>query len=510
MQRIRSLPGSVPAVAAGFLLVALVASVPGSPLQPPLPPGAGPSGPFAWLARVVGLDGVRGGWLVAVSVVAVLAATGTFLVALRDAWRGRIAVRTVVVVAVLFHVAVLTLPLLASRDVYSYAMYGRIVSVHGKNPYVATPIEFGADPTLDFVGPAWVDTPAVYGAGFTALSGAITGAIGSLPRLIDAFQLLAAAASLGTLALVVWLAGRLRPERAAFAAAAIGLNPVVLFQSVASGHNDLLVALAIAAGLALLVLKRSYLATAVLTLGVLVKATAGLPLLLLIVAAVARREPGHRLRSLVAHLAVAGGLFLAVAGWFLQREDPTLGMLELIGHEGWLAPSRLFRRLADGLGSLVGVDAIGTGLGVVIRGAFSAALAATVIALAVTVWRRARDGDLDVGAEGASWGWALLLLMLLGPVLLPWYVVWSLPLAFLLPRVPRIALLGTTTALAVSQWTADPVEFPGAYDLNVLVGHYVLTPLITVLLVWLLVDLVGRLRSGTPLEQERYVPAAPD
>ena len=60
------------------------------------------------------------------------------------------------------------------------------------------------------------------------------------------------------------------------------------------------------------------------------------------------------------------------------------------------------------------------------------------------------------------------------------------------------------------QWTADPVEFPGAYDLNVLFGHYVLTPLITVLLGWLLVDLVGRWRSGTPLETERRVPAAAD
>jgi hypothetical protein len=511
LRRTVRVPGRVPrstiVLVVGFVLVALIASVPASPLQPPLPAGARPGGPFAWLADLLGVDALRGGALVAASVVAVSVAVGGFLLTLRDAWRGLVSVRTVVVLAVVFHVAVLTLPLLASRDVYSYAMYGRIVSVHGQNPYVATPIDFPDDPVLTFVGPAWIDTPAVYGAGFTAMSAGITGIVRSLPSLIDVFQAIAAAASLATLGLVAWLARRLRPERAAFAAAAIGLNPVVLFQSVGGGHNDLLVALAIAGALALVMLGRGFLATAALTLGVLVKASAGLPLLLLVVAAVARREPGSRLRALVGHLAVAAGVFFAVAGWFLQREDPSLGMLELIGHEGWLAPSRLFRRLSEGLGSLLGLDAVGTALGVVVRGVLSATLTAAVIAIAVVVWRRARDGTLDTAAEGAAWGWALLLLVLLGPVLLPWYVTWILPLAFLLPRVPRIALFGTTTALAVSQWTADPVEFPSAYDLNVLFGHYVLTPVITVLLVWLLIDLVGRLRRGTPLEEERRVAA---
>src|SRR3546814_4695308 len=50
---------------------------------------------------------------------------------------------------------------------------------------------------------------------------------------------------------VAGLVRRVRPEREAFAVALVGLNPVVLFQSAASGHNDLLVALAIAVALAL-------------------------------------------------------------------------------------------------------------------------------------------------------------------------------------------------------------------------------------------------------------------
>ena len=60
-----------------------------------------------------------------------------------------------------------------------------------------------------------------------------------------------------------------------------------------------------------------------------------------------------------------------------------------------------------------------------------------VVALARRYGRSASTIEL-----GAAWGWSLILLMLLGPVLLPWYVAWSLPLVWLLPRVPRAVLIG--------------------------------------------------------------------
>jgi predicted Na+-dependent transporter len=96
----------------------------------------------------------------------------------------------------------------------------------------------------------------------------------------------------------------------------------------------------------------------------------------------------------------------------------------------------------------------------------------------------------------------LLLLILLGPVLLPWYVTWMLPLVWVLPRVPRLVTLGTGVALTVSQFTAEPGRFRAAYDANLLFGHYAVTPFIVVLLGWLLVDLRRRLRDGAPLADE--------
>ncbi len=501
-------PGGLAAVgsAAGVLFVALVAATPGSPFQPVLPAGAQPSGPFRRLAGVVGLDRVHGEALAAVGVVAVVVAAVTFALVFREAWRGNLSLRLVIGLAVAYHVVVLFLPLLFSRDVYSYAYSGRIASVYHANPYVATPADFPRDPLASLVGPKWRSTPSVYGPLFTELSALLTRAVGSVAGMIVAFRLIAAAASLATIALVARLARVVRPERAAFAVAAIGLNPAVLFQSVGSGHNDLLVGLAVVGALALLFARRELPATAVLTLGALVKATAGVPLLILIAASVARREPGRRGRALASHLAVAGGIGLLFAAPFLQTKDPTLGMVELASHEGWLAPSRFFRRVLGGLAHLVGGDMAESVVGVVVRIAFPLALAVALFLVLRGLVRRAPD--ISPSAEGAAWGWGLLFLMLLGPILLPWYVTWALPLAWLLPRAPRRSLLGASLALTVSQFATEPARFTRAFDANLFFGHYVVTPVVVALLVWLVLDLRRRVRSGAPLEEKRHEVAA--
>lgn len=491
---------------AGFVIAvvatALVASVPGSPLHPVLPPGVEPGGPFRWLADAVGLDVVHGSALVTASVTAVLASVVAFVFVLREAWRGRISLRASVILAIGAHIMVATLPLLISRDVYSYIAYGAIAGIHHANPYLQTPIDFPADAVVSLVGPRWLSTPAVYGPLFTGFASAVVRLVGSVWAQVQVFRMTALIASLGSLALIVTTVRRVRPSRAAFAVAAFGMNPVVLFQSVGSGHNDLLVALAVAGAFALLLARRQMLSVAALTLGTLVKATAGLPLLLLLVWCVARAPAGRRIRTLITHGGLAVGIAAVFAAPFFNLHDPTLGLSELAGHEGWLAPSRFFRRFLDAIS--------GDTLGVVARVVFALLLLTAAVALVRVVWSSARRTDDDLIAReelGAAWGWSLVLLMLLGPILLPWYVVWALPLVWLLPRVPRLVLLGTSVALGVSEWTAEPARFPGAYDLNALIGHYVITPAVIVLLGWLLQDGWRRWRGGRSLQDEHDVPA---
>ena len=489
--------GAIAAASVGFLAEAVVASTRDSPLQPVLAAGAQPGGPFAWISRRLGLEQL-GSALPAVSVLVVIAAFAGFIVLLRAAWSGRVSLRLVLGIAVAFHVALVFLPLLFSRDVYSYIAHGEIVSVHHANPYVATPADYPSHLTRVLVGPKWVDTPSVYGPLFSLLAALVTKATRRIDVLVDVFRLIAIGASLATTFVIGAAGSRARSDRAAFAVAAFGLNPVILFQSAASGHNDLLVALAIAVAARLVLRDRTALAAAVLACGALIKATGALPLVLLLVWVAFRRPPRVRFRAVAVHAAAPIAIAIAAAAPFFQLKDPTLGMLELAGHEGWLAPSRFFRRVLDAVS--------GDTLGVVARVAFVLALVIAVVWLVRAV---ARGGSAGFPREEliAGWGWSLLALTLLGPVLLPWYLAWSLPLIWVLPFVPRAVVIALSGALALSQWTAEPRLYPGAYDVSVLVGHYVLTPVVIALLVWLAVDLRRRLSIPLALHEEHGEPA---
>jgi alpha-1,6-mannosyltransferase len=312
--------------------------------------------------------------------------------------------------------------------------------------------------------------------------------------------MIALLASLATCAVIVWTVRRLWPERTAFALVAFGANPVVVFHAVASGHNDLLVALMIASAFALVVSHKEMPAIALLTIGALIKATAGLPLLLLLVWCIARRKPEDRWRVGITHVGLAALITAAFAAPFFQWQDPTLGILELAGHEGWLAPAAVGARLLD-------VVTFHT-MGWLVRLVAAVILAVAIWRLARTVWRRTTGTDLAWAPvmmpreQAATWGWALLLLMLLGPVLMPWYVVWVLPLAWVLPKAPRTALIAVSSLLGVTLWSAEALRYPGAFSLNVFVGDWLVVPVIVWLLVVLLRDLRSRIDNGSLFEDD--------
>jgi alpha-1,6-mannosyltransferase len=484
----------------GILFMAIVAATPGSPYQPLLTPRGQPRGILRDVAVALHLDRLQGDPLLAIGVVATLLATAAFLLLLREAFRGTVSVRAVAVVVVGAHALLLLVPLLFSRDVYSYAFYGRIAGIYGGNPYVQTPLDHSSDLLWNFVGPQWVDTPAYYGPAWTSFSALLSRV---LPRPIDhveAYRFVAIAASLSTCGVIVWIVQRLRPTRTAFALAAFGANPVVLFHAVASGHNDLVVALAIVCAFALLVSERESAAVAVLTLAVLIKVTAALPLILLLVWCVARRPQGQRGRALLSRVGLSGAIGVLFALPYLQLRDPTLGMLGLAGQTGWLAPPTVVARAIDAVTFHT--------LGWTIRLAAVGLLAWCIWSLGRAVWQRASTGDTAAREQAGVWGWALVLLLLLGPILIPWYVVWGLPLVWALPRVPRTAMLAASSMLGVTLWSAEALRYPGAFELNLFVGYLVVVPVLLVLLVLVVGDLRSRVEFGRSFEDQASTPAA--
>lgn len=482
------------AMTASALLIALVASRPGSPFTPPLFPGAGAP---AWLVRpgtALGLDRLSREGLAVLGAAALFAAALAFLWALRAAWHGELTIRRVLIVGVLLHILAIAIPLFLSRDVYSYGIYGRMVSRLGANPYATIPAAFFDDPSYRLVSVDWIDSTSVYGPAFTAVSAAVTRAVSSPAGTVLAFKALAAVASVGTMLLVLAAARRTLPERAAFAAALIGWNPVVVFHAVAGGHNDTLLGLLVAAGVLFLLASKPLPATGALVVGTLVKVSGAIPLIVAAAGSVARRAAGTRARALALHAGVAVGVSLPFLIPFMQSEDPTLGTLEVATRQGWLAPSRFVLVTLRGAARAMGGDLAADIVGLLVRVAFPLVFAVVLVAIVRHLWRA--GGSLQPTVLFAAMGWAALLSLLLSPVLLPWYVAWVLPLAWFLPRVARGGAVLVSVALAMTELVAEPSRSPEVWEAMVFGLHWVATPLMLVVLVRLLLDLRRRLVVG--------------
>jgi alpha-1,6-mannosyltransferase len=450
---------------------------------------------------VIGLQRLDDVGLMFVGLLAVAAAAIGFILILREAWHRRISMRLVWVLAIGFHLIVLTLPLLFSRDVYSYAYYARIWTTYGANPYVLTPKDFPYNALWTLTWPGWRGTPSVYGPLFTWVSVLTAVFVKSVGGQIIGFRLLAAASSVGTMAIVGRLVQRVRPERAIFAVAVIGLNPITVYQVVGGGHNDMLVALFVAAAVSLLFAKRELAAAVCLALGMSVKASAVVPLILLLVAVVAQATPERRLRIVATFGAVVGGIWLLLAAPFLQWTNPTLGMFELTAHDSGKAPGQLL---------VTAFTWVATSLG---GPSFEKPAAVTAHLLLfglsiVGVWMIARRIWTDASArrpvaQVAAWGWALLVVILLAPMLGAWYLVWVLPLAWALPRVARRTLVLLCLGFTVTELVTENANLPSFIrGVRLPVGH----PVALAVCVWVAVDLIRRLRRGIPLDAETPEP----
>jgi hypothetical protein len=486
--------GPTAAILVASAFVALLASRPGSPMTPPLFPGAEAPEFLLWATRVLGIDALSREAVGVLAAVGLVAAAAAFVWALREAWAARLSLRRIFAVAVLLHALAVIIPLFLSRDVYSYAIYGRMVSVHGVNPYVDIPASFINDPVYPLVSVDWIDSPSVYGPAFVVVSAGITGVVGSPPGMVLAFKVLSAVASLGTMALAVAGARRVVPERAAFAAVLVGWNPVIVFHGVAGGHNDALVGLALAGGVLLILARRELWGTAVLALGTLVKISGGVPLAVAVLAAVFRKPRGQRLRAFAAHAGVGVAVALPFILPFEQTEDPSLGALELTSRQGWLAPSRFVLVVLRGIANTFGGQVAGDVIEVLVRIAFP--LIFFVVLVRLVRHLAADPSRIEPPLVVAAMGWATLIALMISPLLYPWYAMWLVPLAWLVPKPARDGAVIVSVALAITELVAEPSRAPAVWEAMVFGLHYVATPIVLFVLVRLLLDLRRRLALG--------------
>ena len=338
-----------------------------------------------------------------------------FACLLRELHAGRgLPLRLVLVASGALVVLCVSFPPAGSKDVASYALYGRMISEHGENPYTTVPDDHPDDPWYPDVSTRWRQTPSVYGPAFSLLSAAITAVGGENRTLVRV--LFQAAAGLAFLAAAGMVA---RATGGAAATAFVALNPVLLVSVVNGAHNDVLVGAALLA--ACLAARRRWWAAAgallALAAGVKVAAVLALPAL------VAWAWCRHGRRPAVTVAAVAGGLLalahLAAGPVAVARALAEAGQQ----HSRSSVWNAAFAVAPD---RLVGLLALG----------------ASIALGALLVRRHLADRHPEAVVAAALTGY-----LLLGAYVLPWYHAWVLLPAALVWR-SRLAL-GATVASAV-------------------------------------------------------------
>jgi hypothetical protein len=219
---------------------------------------------------------------------------------------------------------------------------------------------------------------------------------------------LSAAAAASVLA-IAGLVARLAASRGlapAPAAALVALNPVVLVDVVGGAHNDALMMLGLVAGVLLVLGAREAAGGATMVVAAAIKLPAAVAAPFAVLGAADGRRWTRLLLGLAATAAAMAAVALAVFGTSIAH-----GLEFLSGSQQQVSYHSLPATFARGVG--VDVD--------VARAAFAGAYGLLVIWL--LVWT-ARGGDWVRAA-----GWAMLGLLLATVYLVPWYVLWALPLA---------------------------------------------------------------------------------
>jgi hypothetical protein len=343
--------------------------------------------------------------------IVMLLAYGVALAAVRT-----LSMRAIAVCVVALHAILLMGPPFQLTDLFNYLGYARLGALHGLNPYTHVIGQEMYDPVFRLSN--WSNLHSPYGELFTALSYPLAW----LPLSVAYWTAKVATVlmSLGLIA-VVWDCARRLGRDPRFAVALVALNPVYFMYAIGGFHNDFFMLLPSTAAILLLLARRDRAAGGAVMLAVGVKFVAVLLLPFLLVAA----RPARRRREVL-----TGAALTAVALVVLSVALFGFSLPNLSQQSSLLTPFSI----PDIFGYAIGAGGATTFI-------LRLADVAFVVAIVLLVRRR---GDWLTNA-----GWAMVALIAVSAWLMPWYVIWTLPLAALASsgRLRRAA--GVLTVLVV-------------------------------------------------------------
>ena len=362
---------------------------------------------------------------------------------------------------------------LFSRDAYSYAAQGEMVS-HHLNPYLYGPFELGNNSYTAPVDPLWGNAPAPYGPLFLQLDGFFTRL--TFHNELATIILLRLLSVVGVL-LIAWCVpklARLYHRDGAELFTLMVLNPVTILHLIGGAHNDALMLGLLLAGLVAAKEKRPIVGILFCALATAIKAPAAIGILYV---GWSWLGPQASTRDRLRPVVTAGLIGAGVLGFFSYVTGLGWGWVSILGTPGavrsWTAPTTSLALLATGVAH---VAHIGVGLGGVLTGARFLGLLAAGIAGVWLLLNSDRIGTLK------ALGVTLLLFVVLGPVVQPWYLSWGLIL------LAPVALGRLRSVIVGLSMVTAFIELPGGTQLINSLIHG--DPLLIVLtLLWILVVL---------------------
>ena len=383
---------------------------------------------------------------------------------------------------------------LFSRDAYSYAAQGEMMS-RGINPYLFGPGMIGVNAFSGLVDKLWANVTSPYGPVFLWIAGVNATVVRHNELFaVVGFRLLALVGVL-MIAFFVPRLARSYGRDASVAFVLAVLNPLVLLHLVAGAHNDALMIGCLVAGLSLARDGRPVLGVLLCTVGAMIKVPAFIGVVYIGWGWAGDEASWRsRLRPTISATVLAAAVMTAVS----QMVGLGWGWVSALGNPGtvrsWIDPPT-----AVGLWGAKLVAALGLGnhQSLLLNGARTLGLLLAAAIAAHLLWHA--RGAATMRAMGLT----LLAVVFLGPTVQPWYLAWSVVV------LATIAAHRLRVLVIMLSCVSCFFGLPGARELVLQFGEA--NPILIVLasiamLLLLAIPIVMRVRRALhPTEAERVL-----